>query len=238
MTWWNKRCWKLNVQPIVADSDPIFSQENGANTSKWNKANQKKLNLNFVILFWVDTEKVIHEKLFGEEKTLFNDRSLAPCLKKKHRKWTYKPKWWSDCWLQGGNSGASSVSNTGLTKGIFFWQQVSVPYLTWERSFDIFPFKSFHLVFKCVLGLDFLPDVCAVDLSWESFPPWQTVSLSLCPSLRCSPSHCEHGGRCTQTWKAFHCNCTGSGYRGATCHSCERLVCALIVCQCLAKRSL
>uniref|UniRef100_A0A1A8LCZ9 Contactin associated protein-like 5a n=1 Tax=Nothobranchius pienaari TaxID=704102 RepID=A0A1A8LCZ9_9TELE len=36
---------------------------------------------------------------------------------------------------------------------------------------------------------------------------------------QCSPSHCEHGGRCTQSWSTFHCNCSNSGYRGATCHS-------------------
>ncbi|XP_061654226.1 contactin-associated protein-like 4 isoform X1 [Phyllopteryx taeniolatus] len=36
---------------------------------------------------------------------------------------------------------------------------------------------------------------------------------------RCSPSRCEHGGRCTQTWTHFHCNCSDSGYGGATCHS-------------------
>ncbi|XP_056452133.1 contactin-associated protein-like 4 [Gadus chalcogrammus] len=36
---------------------------------------------------------------------------------------------------------------------------------------------------------------------------------------RCSPSHCEHGGRCSQSWRSFHCNCSNTGYRGATCHS-------------------
>ncbi|XP_061680126.1 contactin-associated protein-like 4 isoform X2 [Syngnathoides biaculeatus] len=36
---------------------------------------------------------------------------------------------------------------------------------------------------------------------------------------RCSPSYCEHGGTCTQSWHTFHCNCSNSGYRGATCHS-------------------
>ncbi|XP_037537320.1 contactin-associated protein-like 4 [Nematolebias whitei] len=36
---------------------------------------------------------------------------------------------------------------------------------------------------------------------------------------RCSPSRCEHGGRCTQSWTNFHCNCSDSGYSGATCHS-------------------
>ncbi|KAJ4918161.1 hypothetical protein JOQ06_004057, partial [Pogonophryne albipinna] len=38
-------------------------------------------------------------------------------------------------------------------------------------------------------------------------------------SLRCSPSRCEHGGRCSQSWAVFHCNCSDSGYSGATCHS-------------------
>ncbi|XP_077463030.1 contactin-associated protein-like 4 isoform X1 [Stigmatopora argus] len=36
---------------------------------------------------------------------------------------------------------------------------------------------------------------------------------------RCSPSHCEHGGTCTQTWNTFYCNCSNIGYKGATCHS-------------------
>ncbi|XP_074508368.1 contactin-associated protein-like 4 isoform X2 [Sebastes fasciatus] len=36
---------------------------------------------------------------------------------------------------------------------------------------------------------------------------------------RCSPSRCEHGSRCSQSWTVFHCNCSESGYSGATCHS-------------------
>uniref|UniRef100_A0A3Q0QRR2 Contactin associated protein like 3 n=1 Tax=Amphilophus citrinellus TaxID=61819 RepID=A0A3Q0QRR2_AMPCI len=36
---------------------------------------------------------------------------------------------------------------------------------------------------------------------------------------RCSPSRCEHGGRCSQSWTVFHCNCSDTGYSGATCHS-------------------
>ncbi|XP_042339524.1 contactin-associated protein-like 4, partial [Plectropomus leopardus] len=35
----------------------------------------------------------------------------------------------------------------------------------------------------------------------------------------CSPSHCEHGGSCSQSWSTFHCNCSATGYSGATCHS-------------------
>uniref|UniRef100_A0A8C1MXU6 Contactin associated protein like 3 n=1 Tax=Cyprinus carpio TaxID=7962 RepID=A0A8C1MXU6_CYPCA len=37
--------------------------------------------------------------------------------------------------------------------------------------------------------------------------------------IRCSPSRCEHGGRCSQSWSTFHCNCSATGYGGATCHS-------------------
>ncbi|KAM5263189.1 contactin-associated protein-like 4 isoform 2-T2 [Ctenodactylus gundi] len=38
-------------------------------------------------------------------------------------------------------------------------------------------------------------------------------------SDRCLPNYCEHGGACSQSWSAFHCNCTNTGYTGATCHS-------------------
>ncbi|XP_006888882.1 PREDICTED: contactin-associated protein-like 4 isoform X1 [Elephantulus edwardii] len=36
---------------------------------------------------------------------------------------------------------------------------------------------------------------------------------------RCLPNYCEHGGVCSQSWNAFHCDCTSTGYRGATCHN-------------------
>ncbi|CAL8320600.1 unnamed protein product [Merluccius merluccius] len=36
---------------------------------------------------------------------------------------------------------------------------------------------------------------------------------------RCLPNHCEHGGQCSQTWSSFHCDCSGTGYTGATCHN-------------------
>ncbi|KAG9355031.1 hypothetical protein JZ751_001744 [Albula glossodonta] len=46
------------------------------------------------------------------------------------------------------------------------------------------------------------------------------LQLDTCGIIdRCSPNHCEHGGRCSQTWNMFYCNCSGSGYTGATCHS-------------------
>lgn len=46
------------------------------------------------------------------------------------------------------------------------------------------------------------------------------------------PNHCEHGGRCKQTWDIFSCTCDGTGYTGATCHTCEYVsVCA---CSCVS----
>uniref|UniRef100_A0A8C2ZWY4 Contactin associated protein family member 5 n=1 Tax=Cyclopterus lumpus TaxID=8103 RepID=A0A8C2ZWY4_CYCLU len=36
---------------------------------------------------------------------------------------------------------------------------------------------------------------------------------------RCLPNLCEHGGRCSQTWSSFSCDCSGTGYSGATCHN-------------------
>ncbi len=38
---------------------------------------------------------------------------------------------------------------------------------------------------------------------------------------RCMPNHCEHGGRCKQTWDSFSCTCDGTGYTGSTCHTCK-----------------
>ncbi|KAG8596005.1 hypothetical protein GDO81_001704, partial [Engystomops pustulosus] len=36
--------------------------------------------------------------------------------------------------------------------------------------------------------------------------------------FRCFPNYCEHGGICSQTWSDFYCNCSDTGYMGATCH--------------------
>lgn len=46
----------------------------------------------------------------------------------------------------------------------------------------------------------------------------QCVCLSF---FRCLPSYCEHGGECSQSWDTFSCDCTHTGYAGATCHSCK-----------------
>uniref|UniRef100_A0A672JQQ9 Contactin associated protein like 3 n=1 Tax=Salarias fasciatus TaxID=181472 RepID=A0A672JQQ9_SALFA len=49
---------------------------------------------------------------------------------------------------------------------------------------------------------------------------FSNLQIDMCGIIdRCSPSRCEHGGRCSQSWTVFHCNCSDSGYNGATCHS-------------------
>ncbi|XP_035462112.2 contactin-associated protein-like 4 isoform X4 [Scophthalmus maximus] len=46
------------------------------------------------------------------------------------------------------------------------------------------------------------------------------LQIDVCGIIdRCSPNHCEHGGGCSQSWTTFHCNCSGSSYGGATCHT-------------------
>nr|XP_060630142.1 contactin-associated protein-like 5 isoform X1 [Anolis sagrei ordinatus] len=36
---------------------------------------------------------------------------------------------------------------------------------------------------------------------------------------RCLPNYCEHGGKCSQSWMTFHCDCSETGYAGSTCHN-------------------
>lgn len=50
---------------------------------------------------------------------------------------------------------------------------------------------------------------------------WASFHCLTVYHYRCVPNHCEHGGRCSQTWDTFSCNCSGTGYTGATCHTCE-----------------
>ncbi|XP_029391390.1 contactin-associated protein-like 2 isoform X1 [Mus pahari] len=46
------------------------------------------------------------------------------------------------------------------------------------------------------------------------------VTIDMCAIIdRCVPNHCEHGGKCSQTWDSFKCTCDETGYSGATCHN-------------------
>ncbi|XP_048874781.1 contactin-associated protein-like 5 isoform X1 [Brienomyrus brachyistius] len=81
--------------------------------------------------------------------------------------------------------------------------------------------NPFH-VFQGCMRLIYI-DGNAVDLikvQQSLIGNYSDLQMDLCGIIdRCSPSHCEHGGRCTQSWNTFYCNCTGTGYMGATCHS-------------------
>lgn len=77
---------------------------------------------------------------------------------------------------------------------------------------------------------------CSYKLHWT--PLWKSGQgqserwvwmFAFLLSLRCSLSHCEHGGSCSQSWSTFHCNCSTTGYSGATCHSCKGPKLCLVV---------
>ncbi|XP_076854460.1 contactin-associated protein-like 5 isoform X2 [Brachyhypopomus gauderio] len=49
---------------------------------------------------------------------------------------------------------------------------------------------------------------------------WNQLQFDICGIQdRCLPNFCENGGRCSQTWSTFSCDCAGTGYSGATCHN-------------------
>uniref|UniRef100_A0A8C5LL93 Contactin associated protein family member 4 n=1 Tax=Leptobrachium leishanense TaxID=445787 RepID=A0A8C5LL93_9ANUR len=51
------------------------------------------------------------------------------------------------------------------------------------------------------------------------FGNFSDLQIDVCGIIdRCFPNYCEHGGVCSQTWNDFYCNCSDTGYKGATCH--------------------
>ncbi|KAM3875665.1 contactin-associated protein-like 4 [Diretmus argenteus] len=80
------------------------------------------------------------------------------------------------------------------------------------------PFKSFQGCMR-LLTLDNQP-LNLIKVQQRLLGNYSHLQIDMCGIIdRCSSSHCEHEGRCTQSWSTFHCNCSNSGYRGATCHS-------------------
>uniref|UniRef100_A0A665V3T6 Contactin-associated protein-like 2 n=1 Tax=Echeneis naucrates TaxID=173247 RepID=A0A665V3T6_ECHNA len=78
--------------------------------------------------------------------------------------------------------------------------------------------RSFQGCMQMIHIDDHLVDLWAVEQG--QIGAFENVSLDMCAIIdRCVPNHCEHGGRCSQTWETFSCNCSGTGYRGATCHT-------------------
>ncbi|XP_034957246.2 contactin-associated protein-like 2 [Zootoca vivipara] len=65
---------------------------------------------------------------------------------------------------------------------------------------------------------DQLVDLHAVEQG--KLGSFANVSIDMCAIIdRCVPNHCEHGGKCAQTWDSFSCNCDATRYSGATCHN-------------------
>ncbi|XP_036413819.1 contactin-associated protein-like 2a [Colossoma macropomum] len=78
--------------------------------------------------------------------------------------------------------------------------------------------RSFQGCMQLIQVDDQLADLNAVEQG--RLGAFENVSLDMCAIIdRCMPNHCEHGGRCTQTWNSFSCSCDGTGYTGATCHT-------------------
>ncbi|XP_055457438.1 contactin-associated protein like 5-1-like isoform X1 [Psammomys obesus] len=58
-----------------------------------------------------------------------------------------------------------------------------------------------------------------ISVQQGSLGNFSDLHIDLCSIKdRCLPNYCEHGGRCTQSWTTFYCNCSDTGYTGATCH--------------------
>uniref|UniRef100_A0A3P9J945 Contactin associated protein like 3 n=1 Tax=Oryzias latipes TaxID=8090 RepID=A0A3P9J945_ORYLA len=65
-------------------------------------------------------------------------------------------------------------------------------------------------------------DIDLIMVQQKQLGNYSKLQIDMCGIIdRCSPSRCEHGGRCSQSWTIFHCNCSDTGYSGATCHSSE-----------------
>uniref|UniRef100_A0A7N6BMN7 Contactin associated protein 2 n=1 Tax=Anabas testudineus TaxID=64144 RepID=A0A7N6BMN7_ANATE len=78
--------------------------------------------------------------------------------------------------------------------------------------------RSFQGCMQAILVDDQPADLHAVEKG--TVGAFENVSLDMCAIIdRCMPNHCEHGGRCKQTWDSFSCTCEGRGYTGATCHT-------------------
>ncbi|KAK5889491.1 hypothetical protein CesoFtcFv8_015492 [Champsocephalus esox] len=80
------------------------------------------------------------------------------------------------------------------------------------------PFNIFQGCMRLLTLDDQIVDLIMVQT--RQLGIYSNLQIDMCGIIdRCSPSRCEHGGRCSQSWTAFHCNCSDSGYSGAICHS-------------------
>ncbi|XP_031414922.1 contactin-associated protein-like 4 isoform X2 [Clupea harengus] len=80
------------------------------------------------------------------------------------------------------------------------------------------PFSVFQGCMRLIRTGD--QEVDLIKVQQMSLGNFSDLQMDMCGIIdRCSISYCEHGGKCTQSWNTFHCNCSHTGYKGATCHS-------------------
>ncbi|XP_070622913.1 contactin-associated protein-like 2 [Erythrolamprus reginae] len=91
--------------------------------------------------------------------------------------------------------------------------------LTGEKYlFGGFLQQSFQGCMQFIHVDDQLVDLHAIEQ--RKLGSFANISIDMCAIIdRCVPNHCEHDGKCTQTWDSFSCTCDGTGYSGATCHN-------------------
>ncbi|XP_060227615.1 contactin-associated protein like 5-1-like [Meriones unguiculatus] len=79
------------------------------------------------------------------------------------------------------------------------------------------PIKAFQGCMRLIFIDNQPKDLISVQQG--SLGNFSDLHIDLCSIKdRCLPNHCEHEGRCTQSWTTFYCNCSDTGYTGATCH--------------------
>ncbi|XP_037066950.1 contactin-associated protein like 5-1-like isoform X2 [Peromyscus leucopus] len=79
------------------------------------------------------------------------------------------------------------------------------------------PIKAFQGCMRLIFIDNQPKDLISVQQG--SLGNFSDLHIDLCSIKdRCLPNYCEHGGHCAQSWTTFNCNCSETGYTGATCH--------------------
>uniref|UniRef100_A0A5F8G7S4 Contactin associated protein family member 5 n=1 Tax=Monodelphis domestica TaxID=13616 RepID=A0A5F8G7S4_MONDO len=80
------------------------------------------------------------------------------------------------------------------------------------------PIKAFQGCMRLIFIDNQPKDLISVQQG--SLGNFSDLHIDLCSIKdRCLPNYCEHGGTCAQSWATFYCNCSDTGYTGATCHN-------------------
>lgn len=71
----------------------------------------------------------------------------------------------------------------------------------------------------CIQDLRILSALITLKSKWVDFPEQEVVEAACVMDDKCSPNPCQHGGICKQNSRDFLCECDGTGYSGALCHT-------------------